>query len=48
MDFIRDNWSALVTLFLGLLRLAESFAIASKTDKDNKFIETVKEFFRFG
>ena len=48
MDFIRDNWAALTTLFFTLLRAAESFAIASTTEKDNKFIATIKEFFRFG
>ena len=48
MKFIIENWAALTTLFFALLRAAESFALASKTDKDNKFIETIKEFFRFG
>lgn len=43
-----SNWAAVTAAVLAVLRLAESFAIVTKTDKDNKLVATLIEFFRFG
>ena len=48
MEFITNNWVAISAVLLAALRLAESVAVITKTDKDNKIIATIKEFFRFG
>ena len=48
MTWITSNWVAISAILLAALRLAESVAAVTKTDKDNKVIATVKEFFHFG
>lgn len=48
VQWLIENWKEVTLVFAALLRLLESFAIVTKTNKDNKFIETIKEFFRFG
>lgn len=48
MTWITTNWVALSAILLALLRLAESIAVVTKTEKDNQVIATIKEFFRFG
>lgn len=48
MDWIKEAWPVITTIFFAALRFAESIAVVTKTDKDNKLIATFKEFFRFG
>ena len=46
--FDNFTWAGVVAIGLAVLRLLESIAIVTRTNKDNKFVETLKEFFRFG
>ena len=48
MTWITENWISITAIALTFLRFAESIAAVTKTDKDNKVIATIKEFFRFG
>lgn len=48
VTWIQEHWVVLSAIALAVLRLLESIAIAVKSDSLNKFIETIKEFFRFG
>jgi len=48
MNWIVEHWGEVVALGLLGLRFLESVAALTETDKDNKFIAMVKEFFHFG
>lgn len=48
MSWIIAHWAELLAAFMLLLRAAEAFAALTPTDKDNKFIAWLKEYFRFG
>lgn len=43
----KDNWPAIMAALLLGLRFAESIAQLTPTDKDNKLIATIKNFFKF-
>ena len=48
VKWFQENWVAISASLLLLLRFAESVAAITPTDKDNKIIAAIKEFFRFG
>jgi len=48
MSWISSHWAELTAVLLTVLRVAESIANLTPTDRDNKIIATIKEFFRFG
>ena len=48
VDYIISHWVGISASLLLLLRFAESVAALTKSDKDNKIIAIIKEFFRFG
>jgi hypothetical protein len=48
MSWITEHWVGITAIGLALLRLAESIVAITPTDKDNKLVATIKEFFRFG
>lgn len=48
MAWIQLHWAEVLAIGAIILRLMESVAALTPTDKDNKWIAIVKEFFRFG
>ena len=52
MQFIQNNWQEITIAAFLLLRLAESVAMTTESDKDDKIVakvrDAVKHFFTFG
>lgn len=48
MEWITSNWEVIGIALLAVLRAAESIAELTPTDKDNKVVAVIRNFFTFG